>query len=171
MVKAEIIKGRNTSEITKDDYLESVRLSTNTKKKMIEILLCVVLMVLGGYGHYSGTIKFGAIFGFIGAFMLVWELFLAAKVIGSRAYKKALAESDGKDIIVKIDFYKDHLDLKNPGNQKVSLKYKKINQLRNGKNVVVLLFNHDEFAVTFKKDSFTFGECDEIIEMINEARA
>ena len=171
MGKAEILKGRNTSEITKDDYLESVKLSMNTKKKIVEVLLCLVLIVLGGYGHYSGTIKWGALFGFIGVFMLIWELFLSAYVIGNRAYKKAVRESKGKDIIVKIDFYKDHLDLKNPTNQKVSLKYKNINQLRSGKKVVVLLFNRDEFAVTFKKDSFTFGNCEDIEKMINEARA
>lgn len=169
MAKSEVIKARNTSYITKEDYIESVKLSTNRKIKTVSVILSLVLIVVGGYGAFTGAIAYGIGFAIFGAVMLVWELFISYTVLGSKSYKKVVEENGTEEIKLKIDFYKDHLVLNNQNGLKSDLKYKKIKKMGRGNNVVVLVFNKD-YAVTFKKDGFTFGDYDIVEDLIYRAR-
>ena len=104
MAKSEIIKARNTSYITKEDYVESVKLSTNRKIKTVSIALSLVLVVVGGYGAFTGAIAYGLAFAIFGLVMLVWELFISYNVLGSKSFKKVVEENGTDKIKLKIDF-------------------------------------------------------------------
>lgn len=169
MAKSEIIKARNTSYITKEDYVESVKLSTNRKIKTVSIILSLILVVVGGYGAFTGAIAYGLAFAIFGLVMLVWELFISYSVLGAKSFKKVVEENGTDEIKLKIDFYKDHLVLNNQNGLKSELKYRKIKKMGRGKNVVVLVFNKD-YAVTFKKDGFTYGDFDTVEDLIYTAR-
>lgn len=168
MGKAEIIKARNTSIITKEDYIESVKLSTDRKKKNRCVILSIIILFLGIYGEVTNTVMLGWLFAAFGVVMIAWELFISYPVIGGKSYKKALEVNGGKEITIKVDVYKDHLEMKNASG-KTSLKYKKIKRVGKGNNVVILIFS-DELAVTFKKDSFTFGSFEDVEAVIEKAR-
>lgn len=169
MAKSEVIKARNTSYITKEDYVESVKLSTNRKIKTVSIILSLILVVVGGYGAFTGAIAYGLAFAIFGLVMLVWELFISYSVLGAKSFKKVVEENGTDEIKLKIDFYKDHLVLNNQNGLKSELKYRKIKKMGRGKNVVVLVFNKD-YAVTFKKDGFTYGDFDTVEDLIYTAR-
>ena len=165
MAKSEVIKARNTSYITKEDYVESVKLSTNRKIKTVSIILSLILVVVGGYGAFTGAIAYGLAFAIFGLVMLIWELFISYNVLGSKSFKKVVEENGTDKIKLKIDFYKDHLVLNNQN----GLKYRKIQKMGRGQNVVVLVFNKD-YAVTFKKDGFTYGDFETVEDLIYAAR-
>lgn len=169
MAKSEIIKARNTSYITKEDYVESVKLSTNRKIKIVSIILSLILVVVGGYGAFTGAIAYGLAFAIFGLVMLIWELFISYNVLGSKSFKKVVEENGTDKIKLKIDFYKDHLVLNNQNGLKSELKYRKIQKMGRGQNVVVLVFNKD-YAVTFKKDGFTYGDFETVEDLIYAAR-
>ncbi|WP_300277651.1 hypothetical protein [Peptacetobacter sp.] len=169
MAKSEVIKARNTSYITKEDYVESVKLSTNRKIKTVSILLSIILVVVGGYGAVTASIAYGIAFAIFGFVMLIWELFISYNVLGSKSYKKVVEENGTDKIKLKIDFYKDHLVINNQNGLKSELKYRKIQRMGRGENVVVLVFNKD-YAVTFKKDGFTYGNYDIVEDIIYKAR-
>ena len=169
MAKSEVIKARNTSYITKEDYVESVKLSTNRKIKTVSIILSLILVVVGGYGAFTGAIAYGLALAIFGLVMLVWELFISYSVLGAKSFKKVVEENGTDEIKLKIDFYKDHLVLNNQNGLKSELKYRKIKKMGRGKNVVVLVFNKD-YAVTFKKDGFTYGDFDTVEDLIYTAR-
>lgn len=169
MAKSEVIKARNTSYITKEDYVESVKLSTNRKIKTVSVALSLILIVVGGYGAFTGAIAYGLAFAIFGLVMLVWELFISYSVLGAKSFKKVVEENGTDEIKLKIDFYKDHLVLNNQNGLKSELKYRKIKKMGRGKNVVVLVFNKD-YAVTFKKDGFTYGDFDTVEDLIYTAR-
>ena len=169
MAKSEVIKARNTSYITKEDYVESVKLSTNRKIKTVSIILSLILVVVGGYGAFTGAIAYGLAFAIFGLVMLVWELFISYSVLGAKSFKKVVEENGTDEIKLKIDFYKDHLVLNNQNGLKSELKYRKIKKMGRGKNVVVLVFNKD-YAVTFKKDGFIYGDFDTVEDLIYTAR-
>lgn len=169
MAKSEVIKARNTSYITKEDYVESVKLSTNRKIKTVSIILSLILVVVGGYGAFTGAIAYGIAFAIFGLVMLIWELFISYNVLGSKSFKKVVEENGTDEIKLKIDFYKDHLVLNNQNRLKSELKYRKIKKMGRGQNVVVLVFNKD-YAVTFKKDGFTYGDFETVEDLIYAAR-
>lgn len=169
MSKIEVIKARNTSYITKEDYIESVKLSTNRTIKTMSIILSIILIVVGGYGAFTTTVAYGLAFAIFGVFMLIWEMFISYKVLGSKSYKKVVEENGTEEIKLKIDFYKDHLVLNNKNGLKSELKYRKIQKIGKSKNIVVLSFNKD-YAVTFKLDGFTYGDYGIVEELINKAK-
>lgn len=169
MAKSEVIKARNTSYITKEDYIESVKLSTNKKIKTISVILSVILIIVGGYGAFTGAIAYGLAFAIFGVVMLIWELFISYSILGSKSYKRVVEENGTDTVKLKIDFYKEHLVLNSQNGLKSDLKYKKIQKMGRGNNVVVLVFNKD-YAVTFKKDGFTYGDFETVEDLIYTAR-
>ena len=132
-------------------------------------MLSLVLVVVGGYGAFTGAIAYGLAFAIFGLVMLIWELFISYNVLGSKSFKKVVEENGTDKIKLKIDFYKDHLVLNNQNGLKSELKYRKIQKMGRGQNVVVLVFNKD-YAVTFKKDGFTYGDFETVEDLIYAAR-